>query len=222
MPIGWKIGQIVGFRPQMPVLPGRGRTLPWHPVPWKTIAPWELLIVGRCQANDGESIVEISTLFLETLGHGQPHMQELRPRDRRRAYCSSCAAGIMAIDTALTITFPPPLAIAVFHAFCRCSWVHFDRPSGASIHRCSPATYSVPSQARTLPPRSDPVSVSKSICCLSKDLGKFPFWVLTHVKTAGAKLRPWVQVVPTNGFRKRAVFVRSVGQIGSFRGRWGH
>ena len=28
------------------------------------------------------------------------------------------------------------------------------------------------------------------------DLGKFLFLVLTHMKTAGAKLPPWVQVVP--------------------------
>ena len=42
-----------------------------------------LMTVGHCEWKDRGVIVKLS-LFLEGLGHGQPHLQELRPQRRRR------------------------------------------------------------------------------------------------------------------------------------------
>ena len=56
------------------------------PVPWETVAPIrpsELMTVGPCDGGTAGAIVGLS-LFLEGLGHGQPHLQELRPQRRRR------------------------------------------------------------------------------------------------------------------------------------------
>ena len=41
------------------------------------------MTVGPCDSGTAGAIVELS-LFLEGLGHGQPHLQEPRPRGRRR------------------------------------------------------------------------------------------------------------------------------------------
>ena len=41
-----------------------------------------LMTVGPCDSGTAGAIVELS-LFLEGLGHGQPHLQELRPQRRR-------------------------------------------------------------------------------------------------------------------------------------------
>ena len=40
------------------------------------------MTVDHCEWNDREVIVKPS-LFLEGLGYGQPHLQELRPQRRR-------------------------------------------------------------------------------------------------------------------------------------------
>ena len=41
------------------------------------------MTVGHCEWKDRGVIVKLS-LFLEGLGHGQPHLQELRPQRRHR------------------------------------------------------------------------------------------------------------------------------------------
>ena len=41
------------------------------------------MTVGPCDSGTAGVIVELS-LFLEGPGHGQPHLQDLRPRGRRR------------------------------------------------------------------------------------------------------------------------------------------
>ena len=53
------------------------------------------MTVGSCDTGTAGAIVELS-LFLEGLGHGQPHLQDLRPRRRLRRLLQFVAAGIMA------------------------------------------------------------------------------------------------------------------------------
>ena len=47
------------------------------------LAPGGLMTVGPCDGGTAGAIVELS-LFPEGLGHGQPHLQELRPQRRPR------------------------------------------------------------------------------------------------------------------------------------------
>ena len=55
-------------------------------VSWKMVASdrlAELATAGPCGGGAAGAITELS-LFLEGLGHGQTHLQELRPRGRRQ------------------------------------------------------------------------------------------------------------------------------------------